>query len=271
MGPSFLPSRRAALAALLASAALLLGGCAIAPLAPDAVREALAPTGKLRVGMYQGSPTSLVVDRATGERRGITWDLGRELAARLGVPFEPVEFPRVAEVFEALKAGRVDVTFTNASAARQREADFTPALVDLELGYLVVPGSPVNAIADVDQPGRRIGVSQGSTSQATLSGIYKHAAILTAPNLRAAGEMLTGRQIDAFATNKAILFELSDTVPGSRVLEGRWGLEHLGFAIPKGRDAGMGWLRVFALDMRNGGLVDESVKRAGLRGSVRPE
>ena len=84
--------------------------------APAEVRQALAPTGALRVGVYPGSPTSMVRDAKTGERRGISVDLGAELADRLGVPVRLVVFDRVAQVVDALKAGSVDFTVTNATA-----------------------------------------------------------------------------------------------------------------------------------------------------------
>lgn len=257
---------------LLALAAAVLAGCASSATVPGvdpAVRQSLAPTGKLRVGVYPGSPTSMVRDTASGETKGVTVELGRELARRLGVPFEPVEFRRVAEVLEALKAGQVDFTFTNASPARAKEVDFTPTLLDLELGYLVLPGSPISKLADVDRPGIRVGVSQGSTSLATLTREFKHAALVPAATLKSAGEMLSQRKIDAFATNKAILFEMSDELPNARVLDGRWGLEHLAIAIPKGRDAGMGYLRAFAEQARSEGLVTRAAERAGLRGAAR--
>ena len=86
------------------------------PTAQD--RQALAPTGKLRVGVYPGSPTSLVKEAPASEARGVSVDIGKELARRLGVPYEQVEFPRVAAVLEALKAGQVDFTVTNATPAR---------------------------------------------------------------------------------------------------------------------------------------------------------
>jgi polar amino acid transport system substrate-binding protein len=246
----------------------LLTGCGT--LAPDAAaRQALAPTGKLRVGMYPGSPTSFVVDPKSGEKVGVTLALGRELASRLGVPFEPIEYRLVAEVVEALKTGAIDFTFTNASAARAKIVDFTPALLDLELGYLVMPGSPVTRATDIDQPGRRIGVSQGSTSQATLSREFKNAALVPAASLKIAGEMLAERKLDAYATNKAILFEMMDKLPGARVLDGRWGLEHLAIAIPQGRGAGMPYLRQFAEDTKASGLLQAAVEKAGLRGAVK--
>jgi polar amino acid transport system substrate-binding protein len=213
----------------------------------------------------------MIRDPATGETKGVTFDLGRELARRLGVPFEPVEFRRIAEILEALKIGQVDVTVANATAARARDVDFTPAILDLELGYLVPPGSPVRSMGDVDRPGMRVGVTQGSTSQCTLSQQFKNAAVVPAPSIKGGIEMLSLGKVDAFATNKASLFEMSDALPGSRVLDGRWGSEHLAIAIPKGRDQGMAYLRRFAEDAKAEGLVRRAVERAGLRGSVHGE
>jgi polar amino acid transport system substrate-binding protein len=255
---------------LLAVVASLLAGCASTAIAPSPeVRQILAPTGKLRVGVYPGSPTSMVKDTASGETRGIAFELGKEFARRLGVAFEPVEYKRVAEVLEALKTNRVDFTFTNATATRAKDVDFTPSLLDLELGYLVLPGSPVTSVAEVDKPGIRVGVSQGSSSQSALTREFKSATVVTAPSMEAAREMLSQRKVDAFATNKAILFEMSDALLNSRVLDGRWGLEHMGIAIPKGRDQGLAYLRQFAEDAKAEGLVKAAAERAGLRGMAK--
>lgn len=260
--------RRTWLSGLLAAATLLAGCAVVAPAVDPPVRQALAPMGKLRVGVYPGSPTSMVTDAKTGQKVGVALDLGRELARRLDVPFEAVEFRRVAEVVDALKSGAVDFTFTNASAARAQVVDFTDALIDLELGYLVPPGSPLKSPQDADRPGMKIGVSQGSTSQGTLSKAYKHASVLPVPSLKVATEMLSQGKLDAFATNKAILFEMSDGLPGYRVLDGRWGLEHLAIAIPKGRERGLPYLREFAAQVKAGGVLQSMVDRAGLRGTA---
>ena len=246
-----------------------LAGCATTSAPAPEVRQALAPTGALRVAVYAGSPTSMVRATGSGEMRGVSVDIGRELARCIGVPAEIVVFQRVAEVVDALKNGRADFTITNAAPARAQDVDFTqPALVALELGYLSLPGSPVQAIADVDRPGMRIGVSQGSSSQATLTREFKQARVVPAPSLQAAGELLQRRELDAFATNKGVLFELADSLPGARVLDGRWGIEHLAIAVPKGRGtAATEYLRGFAQSVRDQGLVKAAAERAGLRGT----
>lgn len=233
------------------------------------VRQALAPTGALRVGVYFGSPTSWVKDPKTGESVGIAMDLGKELAKRLNVPVQIIEFDRVAQVLEALKVGRVDITFTNATAVRAKDMDFTAPLVKLELGYLVVGSSPLKSVNEIDQAGMRVGVSQGSSSQGVLTQLYKQAKVMPADSLAKAQAMLNAKQIDAFATNKGILFEMSDTLPGSRVLEGRWGLENLAIAIPKGRDIARPYVQNFAKDLESNGFLNKAIQRSGLRGTAR--
>ena len=253
--------------------AAALAGCTATPriaLGPAAgeVRQALAPTGTLRIAVYPGSPTSMVRAAGSDEMRGLSVEIGRELARRLGVPAEIVVFQRVAQVIEALKDARADFTITNATPARAQDVDFTPPLIALELGYLSLPGSPVQSLAEVDRPGVRIGVSQGSTSQGALPRELRQAVVVPAPSLQAAREMLERRELDAFATTKAILHELAGRLPGARILEGRWGLEHLAVAVPKGRGAAVAeYLRVFTQSVQGEGLVQDASTRAGLRGA----
>jgi polar amino acid transport system substrate-binding protein len=250
---------------------LLIAACAAMQTAPPEVRQALAPSGKLLIGVYVDSPISINRNSRTGEATGLAFETGRELAKRLGVAYEVIEFPRAAEVIEAVKAGKADFTVTNATAVRAKDVDFSSPLILLELGYLVPAGSPIASAADIDKPGVRIGVTQGSTSSTTLPRLLKNATVVPAASIKTAVDMLSRRQVDAFATNKANLFEISDGVAGSRVLDGNWGIERLAITIPKGRDQGRGWLEKFVEDMRAEGLVAGAVERAGLRGTAKAE
>jgi polar amino acid transport system substrate-binding protein len=199
-------------------------------------------------------------------------DVGREMARRLGGPARIVELERVEQVIEALRSGQADMTITNASAARAALVDFTePALVAIELGYLVVRGSPVTSIADVDRPGVRVGVSQGSSSQAALGKAFRNASLVPASSLKVAADLLKEGRIDAFATNKGVLFQLADGLPDARVLDGRWGTESLALAVPKGREAGKARLADFIAKVRQEGFVKGAAQRAGLRGLAEAE
>jgi polar amino acid transport system substrate-binding protein len=255
---------RIALAAMMA-ASVLNGASA------QDMREILAPKGKLRVGVYPGSPTSMVRDEKTGETHGLSFDLGREFAKRLGVAFEQVNYQRISDVIEGMKAGDVDFTISNSTPARAAVVRFSPTLLTIELGYLVAAGSSVTSIADVQRPGIRVGVTQGSTSQGTIPKMLPNATVVPAQNYKRAIEMLGHGEIDTYATNKPTLFQMSDEMPGSNVLEGRWGEEHLAFAIPQGREAALEYVRQFVADVQTNGVLAEAVQRAGLRGVLKAQ
>lgn len=206
----------------------------------------------------------------TGEAAGVALNLGQALGRQLGVPVQVVEFSRLALVLEALKTGAVDFTFTNATEIRARDVDFTDPLIQLELGFLVPPATTLKKAGDVDQPGVRVGVAQGSSSQGTLGRVFKTATIVPAVSLTQAQQMLLRGELDAFATNKGILFEMTEGLPGFRVMDGRWGVESMAIAIPKGRDAAMTYVRQFARDVRSSGLLQSIVVKAGLRGTALP-
>jgi len=136
---------------------------------------------------------------------------------------------------------------------------------------LVPVSSPIQSFADVDRAGVRLGVSQGSSSQGVLAARLKLATLVPVPSLGDAQQMLQRGELDAFATNKGILFELAEKVPGAQVLNDRWGLENLALAIPKGRDIGLPYLREFAQGLVKRGELQNMAKRAGLRGLAKAD
>lgn len=261
-------TRRTLVASL--AAAFVLGGFAVhAQLAPSEPQKILAPSGKLRVGLYPGTPTS-ILDAKSEQPRGVGYELGKALAAKLGVPYEPVVFAKNAEVLEAVKTGATDIAFTNASAARAKIMDFSQPYLEIELGYLVSKDSKITDVANIDTKGVRVAVTQGSSSDGVLSRDLKNAEVVRVVTFKEGIDMMTAGKVDAYATNKATLFEMSDAVPGSKVLDGRWGFERHAIAIPKGRDQGLPFIRSFASEAMAQGLVKDAIARAGLRGANVP-
>jgi polar amino acid transport system substrate-binding protein len=251
-----------------------LGVCAAAGWAQPAPQpgfdaaRAIAPAGRLRMGLYPGTPTSLLADAGGAHPRGVGFDLGLELAKRLGVPFQPVVLANNAEVLAAVQAGRVDLAFTNASPARAGNLAFGPPCLFIELGYLVRRSSPVTALAEVDRQGVRIGVTAGSTTEGVLARSLKQARVVAAATVQVGAALLRAGDIDAYATNKPTLFEMAESVPGARVLPGRWGVEHLALVLPLDRAGAVPYLGRFTEAIRKEGLIEKAVERAGLRGTL---
>jgi len=107
-----------------------------------------------------------------------------------------------------------------------------------------------------------------SAADALLSRALKNAVLVRSPGLAAGLEMLKSGRADVFASNKANLFEMSDQLPGSRVLAGGYATTPQAMAIPKGRDPGMAYARKFVEDAKSEGLVKAALDRAGMRGAV---
>ena len=258
-------TRRSVIVLMIAAFGII--GCANPHRAPTPeVRKVLAPTGTLRLGLSLGTPGQMIRDPSTGDVRGIGYELGREFAKRLGVPFEVVLIQGNAQFLEAMQSGRVDFASNNATPARAAHMSFAQPHLEVEAGYLVPSNSKISSVAEVDRDGVRVGVTQGSTSEAKFARELKHAVLTRAPSIAAAEKMLASGQVDVFATNKGNLFDMSDRLPGSRVLDGRYGVEQISIAIPKGRELGMAFLRQFVEDSKSTGLVAAAAQRAGLRG-----
>lgn len=255
---------------IVVTAATVLAASAFGAFAQDE-RQILAPTGKLRVGVYFGSPTSIVRDSKTNETHGLSFDLGQELAKQLNVPFEQVTYQRISDVLEGMKAGDIDFTISNSTPARAATVTFSRNLLTIELGYLVAVHSSIMSLADIQKPGLRIGVTKGSTSQGTIPKMLPNATVVPAENYKRGIEMLDHGEIDTYATNKPTLFEMSDQMPGSRVLDGRWGEEQLAVAIPKGHEAALEYIQHFVEEVQTSGLITQSAERAGLRGAVKAQ
>lgn len=248
---------------------LLFSGCAGTRPAPTPEeRQALAPDGKLRVGLYLGNPISAVRDSTSGELKGLGVDLGKELAQRLGVVFEPVAHPSIAALLKNARSGQWDVSFIGDSPERAKEMDFTAPLLEVEFGYLVPSGSPISSLADVDQPGIRIAVQEKSVVDVAASRALKRAALIRVANLSAGLVLLKAGKADALTAVKPSLFETSNRLPGSRILDGRLGSTTLAMAVPKGRDRGMTYARRFVEGVKSDGLVKAAIERAGIRGAV---
>jgi polar amino acid transport system substrate-binding protein len=260
-------SRRMAFA-IVSSALLASGGALRAQSADPAGTPPLAPTGHLRVGVYAGSPTSQVTDPETRQNHGVTYDLGKAFAARLGVPVEYIAFPRVADVIDAIKDGKVDFTVTNATPVRAKDINFSPVLLMVELGYLVPANSPITRPEQIDAAGIRIGVSKGGTSERVLGDKFRNAKIIATESVPDAINSLRTGVFDVYATNKSILFQMAQALPGARVLDGNWGAEHMAIAVPKGREASQPMLDGFVREVQSSGQLLQIETAAGLKGAV---
>lgn len=246
---------------------VLISGCVSSPSVPAMARNELAPTGKLRVGLILANPVLVTKDTASGELRGVAVDLGKSLAARLDVPFEPVGYPTVAKLVESAKANEWDVAFLAFDPARVSEMEFSAPYMEVDNTYLVPANSKITSIGMVDQLGIRIAVPEKSAPDLFLSRSLKNATLIRGKGGAAAAlEILSSGQADAFAENRQLLTIASAKLPGSRVLEGRFSAVQHAVAVTKGRMAGAAYVRQYMEEAKASGLVQQAINRASLIG-----
>jgi len=234
---------------------------------PD-VLAALAPTGRVRAAINFGNPVLAQTDPATGEARGVSVDIACELGRRLGVGVALVTFDAAGKVFAALAQGVWDVAFLAIDPKRAAEIDFTAPYVIIEGTYMVPAGSPLRTIDDVDRPGVRIAVGTGSAYDLYLSRTIRHAQLVRAPTGPAAIEMFLRDGLEVAAGVKSPLQTFARGRADLRVMDGRFMAIEQAMGTPKGRAAGLRYLRGMIEELKASGFVAERLARSGQRDAI---
>lgn len=239
--------------------------------APPDVLKDLAPAGKLRAAINFGNGV-LAQKGKDGEPLGVTPDLSRELAQRLGVPLEFVTFEAAGKVFEAAKAGAWDIGFVAIEPVRAAEIEFSAPYVVIDGTYMVRQDSPLKEIGDVDKPGIRIAVGLNSAYDLYLTRTVKNATVVRAKvgGGKAMIEMFVNDKLEVAAGVRQPLEAYAKDHPEMRVMRGAFQQIQQAMGTPKGRTAGAAYLAKFVEEMKASGFVADALKRSGQVAQVAP-
>jgi len=238
------------------------------PSPPAAAVAEVAPTGKLRAVINVGNPVLASAGAAGGQPHGVSVDLARELARRLGVPLRMKVVTTAAMSVDAVKSGDIDIAFIAIDPVRAADMDFTAAYVLIEGGYMVPQGSPIHSNAEVDRKDLRVGVGAGSAYDLFLTRERKQAQIVRGPTSQAVLDMILAQRVDVAAGVKQQLEADARSAPGLRLLDGRFMVIQQAMATPKGRPAGARYLAEFVEDVKASGFVASALQRHGIDGAA---
>src|SRR3954468_20940724 len=182
---------------------LLVTGAAADSASPEIVKD-LAPTGRLRAAINYGNPVLAQRNAATGELKGVSVDLARELGRRLGTPVDLVPFDTAGKVADAAKGGVWDIAFLAIDPLRAEEIAFTAPYVIIEGTYMVPADSALRRIEEVDREDVRIAVGQKSAYDLYLTRAIKRATLVRAPTSQAAIELFAREKLEAAAGVKQL-------------------------------------------------------------------
>jgi polar amino acid transport system substrate-binding protein len=146
-------------------------------------------------------------------------DLGREMAAQLGVSVEYVAYPNSGKITDAAGTGAWDVTFLPKDAERETRMLFGPIYEVADATYIVKAGSPATNFATLDQPGVRVAAVNGTTTMRGAMAHLKNAKVTGYQTYDEIFGLLKNGEIDAFALSRDQLNKMAMKIPGTHVLD----------------------------------------------------
>lgn len=232
------------------------------------ILAALAPEGRLRASLNMGNP--LLTNRnALGVAGGVTVDLSRKLARRLGVEVEFLEFDTAAKSVASVEEERADVAYFAIDPARAEKIAFTAPYALIEGWYAVRNESPIVTNAQVDVPGNRVVVGAGSAYDLFLTRELKRAEIVRTPlSETVVDEFLAGGYEVAAGVKQQIAMGV-ERVGGMRLLNERFMVIRQAMVVPKSRgEAAATYLRAFIEEMKASGFIADAIARHRADGAI---
>jgi polar amino acid transport system substrate-binding protein len=234
----------------------------------QSIKAELAPTGTLRAGINMSNFLLVTGKTPSGDPQGVSPDMARAIADRLGVPIKYVPYPRPGELADAAGTNAWDIGLIGAEPQRAEKIAFSPAYVEIEATYLVPPGSPLTSIADVDRAGIRIAVSARSAYDLWLERNIRNATLVRVEGLGGAFDAFVRDKLDALAGLRPGLINDAPKLPGSRILDGQFTAVQQAIGTARGNTAGAAFIRDFVEEAKKSGLVSQLIAKHNVTGRL---
>lgn len=234
----------------------------------EQARTELAPTGLLRAGINMSNFLLVTGSTPQGDPVGVSPDMARAVAERLGVPLKLVPFKNPGELADAAVEDVWDIGNIGAEPERARTIAFSPAYAEIEATYLVPAGSPIQRIEEADRDGVRIAVYGRGAYGLWLSDNIKHAKLVTADGIDASFNIFVEQKLDALASLRPRLIDDVKKLPGARILDGKFTAVQQAIGTKPDRKAGAAFLRAFVEEVKANGFVARLIEKHGVSGRL---
>jgi polar amino acid transport system substrate-binding protein len=232
----------------------------------------IAPGGTLRAVFLMTNPAQAVRDPSTGEYRGVSVDLARELAKRQGLPLKLIPSANPATVIEAVAKGEADIGFVAFAPERVGAVAFSQVYMLVLQSFIVPDNSRIKSVKDIDVAGLRISGGGGDSVTLYLKRKLKQATLIETDNTAAdAKRRLAAGEIDAFGASRPRLTAMLKDMPGYHILpDSLFGVTQT-IIVPKDKTEALAAVNRFVDDVRASGFLKEAIEKSGVIGlSVTP-
>ena len=240
-------------------------------MSPDILAE-LTPTGVLRAGINLSNMLLVTGNSPAGDPEGVSPDMARAVAERLGVPVNYVKFQTPGELADAAGGGAWDIGLIGAEPQRAEAIAFTAAYVEIEASYLVPADSPLKTIAEVDAAGIRIATAGRAAYGLWLERNIKRATLMRTDTVVGAAEQFLRDRLEAMAGLRPRLLTDVQEMPATRILDGKFMSVQQAIGTAKKNTAGAAFLHDFVEEAKASGFVAGLIQKHKVRGlSVAPK
>jgi polar amino acid transport system substrate-binding protein len=250
-------------------AGIVLGLSAVmaVPAWADALKDEIAPTGKLRVAIAISPAGGAFwsTKSEAGGYAGVPVDLGKEMAAQLGVPVEYVAYQNSGQIVDATAKGNWDVTFLPKDPEREGKMSFGPVYEVADATYIVKAGSPATNFATLDQPGVKVAAVNNTTTMRGAIAHLKNAKVTGYQTYDEIFGLLKSGEVDAFALSRDQLNAMARKLPGTRVLDETFKQTVTAVAVPPNHPLALGFATKFMNEATTNGALRKAYDNNGLK------
>ncbi|HEY4142353.1 MAG TPA: transporter substrate-binding domain-containing protein [Pseudolabrys sp.] len=227
----------------------------------------LAPGGTLRAVYLATNPAQAVRDPATGETRGVSADLARELGKRHNMPVQLIPSANPATVIAAVTKGEADIGFVAFAPERVGTVEFSQVYMLVQQSFIVPDNSRIKSVKDIDTAGLRISGGAGDSVTLYMKRKIKQAILIETDNTPAdAKKKFAANEIDAFGANRQRLTTMLKDMPGYHILpDSLFGVTQT-IIVPKGKAEVLAAVNRFIDDVRTSGFLQNAVEKSGIVG-----
>ena len=239
------------------------------PARSDGLKDDIAPAGKLRVAIAISPAGGAFWCTRTeaGGYAGVPVDLGKEMAAQLGVPVEYVIHQNSGQITDAAAKGTWDVTFLPKDPERETRMSFGPTYEVADATYIVKSGSPVVDFKTLDQPGIKVAAVNNTTTMRGAKAHLRNAEVTGYQSYDEIFNLLKAGEIDAFALSRDQLNALARKIPGTRVLDETFKKTVTAVAVPPNHPQSLAFATRFMTDAVTNGTLRKAYDNNGLKDS----
>jgi polar amino acid transport system substrate-binding protein len=251
------------IAGLILGVAMMMAG----PARADALNDEIAPTGKLRValGISPAGGAFWSTKSEAGGYAGVPVDLGREMAAQLGVPVEYVAYQNSGQITDAASSGAWDVAFLPKDPERETKMSFGPIYEVADATYIVKAGSSATNFQTLDQPAVKVAAVNNTTTMRGATAHLKNAKVTGYQSYDEIFALLKSGEVDAFALSRDQLNAMAKKIPGTRVLDETFKQTVTAVAVPLNRPLALAFVTKFMTDATSNGMLRKAYDNNGLK------